>query len=158
MVLSTTFRLLFPDLAPSRETKCRPLALFGCRNPAYSWASCCEGTVPLSPACTTRAHPSWTWTHEEAPPPKRAGLLNAEGLCLVRCKPTVSAIPHLGRSIRTRRVLMREPSVCATPVRGLQLSASSLLPGPMKRTKFTPLYPRRSTERSEKLPDSPDVL
>jgi hypothetical protein len=42
-------------------------------SPPNTWASCSEGTDPLSPACPTRAHLSWTWTGEDAPPPKNCG-------------------------------------------------------------------------------------
>src|ERR1700724_911065 len=97
----------------------------GCRNPSYSWASCCEGTVPLSRACPTRAHPSRTWTHEDAPPPKRGGPLNSEASCHVLCTTKVLPIPYHSRSIPTHLVLMRGRSACATPVRELQLSTSS---------------------------------
>ena len=149
--------IFIPVLNQNRETNCLPPALLVRRNPSYSWASCCEGRFPCParvPPGRIRVGPGPTRMRL---PPIRGGPLNTEALCHVRCKPTVFPILHRPCSIRMRRVLMRRHSACATPIRGLRLTASSLLPSPMKHTKYTQHCRLRSMAPSVKSPDSPEV-
>lgn len=73
-----------------------------------------EGTDPLSPAYPTRAHLSWTWTGEDAPPPRRGRL--GIGGTLSR-SPQVPSSPFAISSARHRNSSPAEgyPSTAALP-------------------------------------------
>jgi hypothetical protein len=64
-----------------------PLHYSSVGGPPNTWASCSDGTVPLSPACPTRAHLSWTWTGKGAPPPKGRTTLFWRLRVEIVCKP-----------------------------------------------------------------------
>ena len=73
------------------------------KEPDYSLGAFSEGTNPLSPAYPTRAHLSWTWTSEDAPPLESGRINFLEELCHNRRKSTV--VPLQFRADSTRMYL-----------------------------------------------------